>query len=72
MINYSNMLDCVAAHLLARESQRLHITDRQLAAANVSKSALEVWAASKRLSVTTGEMNGYSGFFISLDERSAA
>lgn len=72
MINYDNMLDCVAAHLMARQSLRLHITDRQLASACETQTTLEAWASSKGLAVTTGEMNGYSGFWLSLDERSAA
>lgn len=67
MITPDNMLNAVAAHLLSRQSKRIHITDRQLWAARETQTTLESWAASKGLAVSCGECGGWPGFWLSLD-----
>lgn len=42
MINYDNMLDCVAADCLAHPDGRLHLSDEQIRAARETSRSMEV------------------------------
>lgn len=68
MIDYSNMLDCARAHLHSSPlGVRVHITTQQLASAQETAATLQAWAAERGVTASPGQLNGYAGFWLSLD-----
>ena len=69
MITKNNMLECVAAHVLAHGNQRMHITEQQVWASRETPTTLEAWAKEQGLKLEPGKLNGYSGWWVSVAKK---